>query len=75
MCITIVMTVTGLTIWLKRRSKNTLSTPIASNRKLPVGLKDTLAALFILLLLVALSFVIIEILVYINQRVKLKKLA
>ena len=71
-CITIVMTVvTGLTMWLKRRSKNTLSALIA-NSKLPVGLKVTLAALFILLPLAGLYFVLIEILVYINQRVKLK---
>jgi uncharacterized iron-regulated membrane protein len=72
-CMTIVMTiVAGIMMWLKRRSKNTLSAPVASNSKLPFGLKITLAALFILLPLAGISFVLISILVYMNQLFKLK---
>ncbi len=72
-CVTIVTTViAGLTMWLKRRSKNTLSAPVATYSKLPLGLKITLGTLFILLPLAGISFVIITILVYINHRVILK---
>lgn len=74
-CVTIVMTViAGITMWLKRRSKNTLSAPMATNSKLPLGLKITLGILFVLLPLAGISFVTITILVYIDQRFKLKKL-
>ncbi len=72
-CITLVTTViAGITMWLKRRSKNTLSAPIAASNKLPFGLKITIGILFVLLPLAGISFVLISILVYINQLVKLK---
>jgi uncharacterized iron-regulated membrane protein len=68
-CIIIVMTiVAGITMWLKRRSKNTLSAPVANNSKLPLGLKITLGTLFVILPLAGISFVLITILVYINHR-------
>ncbi len=72
-CITLVtIVIAGITMWLKRRSKNTLSAPIAASSKLPFGLKITIGILFVLLPLAGISFVLISILVYINQLVKLK---
>jgi uncharacterized iron-regulated membrane protein len=67
-CITIVMTiVAGITMWLKRRNKNTLSAPVANNSKLPFGLKITLGSLFILLPLAGLSFLLVLAILYIKR--------
>jgi uncharacterized iron-regulated membrane protein len=67
-CITIVMTiVAGITMWLKRRSKNTLSAPVVNNSKLPFGLKITLGCLFILLPLAGLSFLLVLAILYIKK--------
>jgi uncharacterized iron-regulated membrane protein len=67
-CITIVTTiVAGITMWLKRRSKNTLSAPVANNSKLPLGLKITLGGLFILLPLAGLSFLLVLAILYIKK--------
>jgi uncharacterized iron-regulated membrane protein len=67
-CITIVTTiVAGITMWLKRRSKNTLSAPVANNSKLPLGLKITLGSLFILLPLAGISFLVVTVFLLVKQ--------
>ena len=67
-CITIVTTViAGITMWLKRRSQNTLSAPVASNSKLPLGLKVTFGILFVLLPLAGASFLLVTFVLYVKQ--------
>jgi uncharacterized iron-regulated membrane protein len=67
-CITIVTTiVAGITMWLKRRRKNTLSAPVANNSKLPFGLKITLGSLFILLPLAGISFLAVIAFLFVKQ--------